>query len=121
MVSERRTVQAIEYPKKIMNEVFLGTFAQSSYLDPNDKMFYALVALMENSYSPSSSIMYTYKTIVDINGDGLNDILYHVYNYNQFAVFLNNGGMGFDIVYRCRRHQSPLLYEGDCADPDRPL
>lgn len=65
-------------------------------------------------------------SFVDINGDGLIDLLYHNYTYStnnrsySFGVFLNRGDLGFDVSYRCYIFTSgstnpTTTYRGDCA------
>lgn len=59
-------------------------------------------------------------TFSDINGDGLVDILYHNDTFdedqaNHFGIFLNNGNLGFDWVYKCVYKGAANEYYGDCA------
>jgi len=118
MVSERRMVWADPISSSILNiYLYERGSTVSEYLNPNDEMFYALLALVPYSTNSGPN-----KTIVDINGDGLNDVIYHHESYRRLAVFLNNGGSGFHISYQCKyKSAGTPQYQGDCADPDRPL
>jgi hypothetical protein len=58
---------------------------------------------------------------VDINGDGLVDILYNTNNNGIWAsysgIFVNTGEYNFKPVYKCRYNFAiDNLYYGDCAD-----
>jgi len=106
----------------------------SNTFNPNDKYYHALQALIANTGNyKSGNRVYKYNTITDINGDGLNDIIYHHYASTQdycdnstsyytkyeFKVFLNSGN-GFDQAYYCRKGKNPCRdnekeYLGDCA------
>lgn len=54
-------------------------------------------------------------TLSDINGDGLADILYHLgtSTIQRYAILLNDGALGFNLVYKCVFYNS--LWYGDCA------
>jgi len=57
-------------------------------------------------------------TFLDINGDGLVDALYLTNvsgSLSRYAVFLNNGSQGFNLIYKCYYDASALRYYGDCA------
>ncbi len=64
-------------------------------------------------------------TIMDINGDGLSDVLYHDLAVSSgtlsfFAILLNKGNMNFELVYKCAVYDSNEFDEykewtGDCA------
>jgi hypothetical protein len=54
---------------------------------------------------------------LDINGDGLVDILYNTHGGNSYSgVFINTGEYNFKPVYKCRFNQTDFQYYGDCAD-----
>lgn len=61
------------------------------------------------------------QSLTDINGDGLADILYHYRSYNDTfsffyaAILLNQGGLNFDLTYKCVSDIGRLIYYGDCA------
>ena len=62
---------------------------------------------------------------VDINGDGLTDLLYHYYNSSnyrgggQYAIYLNQGNADFSLLYKCFYNTDldsyPYTWYGDCA------
>lgn len=59
---------------------------------------------------------------VDVNGDGLTDLLYHSampgsYPF-YFGVFLNQGNLQYDLAYKCAYLPVGTVahYYGDCAD-----
>lgn len=60
---------------------------------------------------------------VDINGDGLSDVLYVGDNYR--AILANTGDYNFRVAYKCKTMVTwsaaaglylPSYYYGDCAD-----
>jgi hypothetical protein len=63
-------------------------------------------------------------TIIDMNGDGLQDMVVH-YIYGGakwgFAIFINKGNVGYQYAYKCFvQHTSPgdpntIEWRGDCA------
>ena len=63
-------------------------------------------------------------TIIDMNGDGLQDMVVH-YIYGGakwgFAIFINKGNVGYQYAYRCFvQHANPgdpnsIEWRGDCA------
>jgi len=61
-----------------------------------------------------------YSGLVDINGDGLNDIIYSFYMNDYIfrtAVLLNQGNNDFNLVYKCvaETNSGVATYYGDCA------
>lgn len=74
------------------------------------------------------NISYNYgqgPTQMDINGDGLVDLVYSfVYSLSTFQYVLLNNGQGFSKAYVCKVQKSTTLattYQGDCADPNYTL
>lgn len=66
-------------------------------------------------------------SLLDINGDGLSDFLYHekfvsgVTDQLFLAAFLNAGDSDFQLVYKCfENHSSSHNYYGDCAAGSSP-
>lgn len=101
------------------------SWPSSSTLSSSDTMLQTLFLMKE----PNTNRF----TALDINGDGLVDILYHAQGADQkvtggyyyytdfFAVMLNKGGNSFENEYICafRHDQSytlPVTYFGDCAE-----
>jgi len=82
---------------------------------------YALPAInIHNNGNPSQ---------MDMNGDGLLDMVYSYYNGNHGNQYvLLNTGSGFEMVYSCRKTTDygpysqikGVYYQGDCADPNHP-
>lgn len=90
----------------------------------DDDKYFSLLDSLARSMSMSNitqgpQSLYTW---LDVNGDGLQDFLYHS-SYNR-DVFLNMGNLNFDHVYRCWVNSSYnyssgrydlFTYSGDCA------
>ena len=104
---------------------------ESTEINPNDKFFPALKLLaaqnlktvLKNSYS-SKACSTDKRTVVDINGDGLADFIYHYYCYGTgyvtdrfylIKIYLSNGG-GFDMTYYCYYDMYNGKYKGNCAN-----
>lgn len=83
------------------------SWPSSSTLDPTDTVAQTLF-LVADGHGLSH-------TIVDMNGDGLSDVIYHASasDWGQFAIFLNTGGNEFELVYKCAKMSG--VYYGDCA------
>ena len=95
--------QKIKFDSSMISEVKAGSLhSQSSFFNPNDKMFDPLMSLAKGSLntneSGSKSRTWNHSTITDINGDGLNDILYHAYDMNSRYVGSVSGGHDWDEV-----------------------
>lgn len=91
-----------------------GSWPSSTTLKSTDTMVQVLFQMRSDTRSSS----------VDINGDGLTDVLHHEYNgvsfqdaQGRFGVFLNKGNLTYDLVYKCyvRDYNSVRTYYGDCA------
>ena len=104
---------------------------ESRELNPEDKMFEILDLLRQGSKQGHKAAVYQYKTLIDFNGDGLTDFLYHYYNdgngEKDYRVYLNSGN-NFDMTYNCKQNGNNYhdrsknsIYKGDCADPNSPL
>lgn len=92
-----------------------GSWPGSGTLKSTDTMAQALFSLASNSNAWASSM--------DINGDGLADVVKHEINCMgsngtcRLGVFLNKGNFTFDLVYKCRVESvnDVKTYYGDCA------
>ena len=72
------------------------------------------ITKVENS---GESTTYNTYTLLDVNGDGLTDMIYRDNHDNggnriKMAMWLNNGNNSFDLVYKC-------MVWNDYANPDR--
>ena len=98
-----------------------NTTNKSNSRNPNDTIFNVLNRLYYSGETNNVGYNFRYNTTIDINGDGLIDVLYHYYHKHtsrrNYEVYLNNGN-GFDRTYYCYYDGT---YTGDCADPDKPL
>ena len=55
--------------------------------------------------------------LLDMNGDGLTDIVYSKYISSEtYQYVLLNTGDGFEFAYTCLWKGSPKTYRGTCAD-----
>ena len=98
------------------------SWPSSNELKEDDTMYQSLYTL----YFSYSNNQNNTQSLTDINGDGLIDILFYYYSSisdNVGLVLINNGNLGFDLVYKCYyddygNSSSPAtrLYYGDCAD-----
>lgn len=69
---------------------------------------------------------YLMPTQIDINGDGLTDLIYSVTNLQQASptqYILINNGSHYELVYFCAVYSNSggPIYQGHCADPNTPL
>jgi hypothetical protein len=103
------------------------------YYNPEDKMLPILITIAEDQntqdfYSRLKDYSRKKHTFMDINGDGLSDLLFHYNHYyadywgEQFyAVFLNRGGLNYELAYKCvraKRKDTNNGFFGDCASND---
>ena len=108
--------------------------------EDNYMLFEALSALAYESYVPPQNgygrkLNYKNKSFMDINGDGMTDLITHQYGGDPFSgssegyyveVNLANGTLGYDRVYRCNYHDNksdnnPPNFTFDCNDQSTTL
>lgn len=97
------------------------------YAIPTDVNLYNIVGSKHQNLNIHDALYLNYiKTsplIQDINGDGLNDMVYS-YSFNGHSAYegainvsnqyiMLNNGRGYDLVYKCNRNGNQ--YTGDCA------
>ena len=91
--------------ESIFDENAYKAWASSSVIRPDD-FTYSILGAMTGKDNTN------YINFVDINGDGLVDVLY---NYNGYRSILSNtGDYNFKPSYKCKTANS--LYYGDCAN-----
>lgn len=99
----------------------------SNIINPDlDDLEYALPAVNQFNYVNIGSYYYYSPVHMDMNGDGLLDMVYSKVDYGGYPpvptkseqyVMLNTGS-AFDLVYVCYYYStSNPKYQGDCADP----
>ena len=92
----------------------------SSSAPKEQDSLYKVLNLFGALYSSATDL----STKMDINGDGLEDLVWHSGTSSsttkRFGIFLNKGNLGYDLVYKCAYNNiSEPRYYGDCADSSR--
>ena len=104
------------YPswKKSVSQKTGDTMSQTLYVLARSVIY------KQNFDSQQTYQSVTPQSIIDINGDGLADIVYHSrelrnggYDILYSAILLNKGSMTYELSYKCV-HDSTSWY-GDCA------
>lgn len=123
--SESTTTASLPEIKNLFAPAALAGFSQNTLGLYSGYASWANSATLKSDDTKAQSLFLleqsgAVNTFSDINGDGLVDILYHndtfdVDQTNQFGIFLNNGNLGFDWVYKCVYKGATNEYFGDCA------
>lgn len=106
------------------NRCYYESWPQSSTIKSGDQLFIPLFSLSSRYLPLPDAYDQHYireNTVLDFNGDGLNDVVLNYYEpYQKIVVVLsiNNGHGGYDQYYKCaadKVSESSWKFYGDCA------
>jgi|GEM_PF-4384104 len=81
------------------------TWTNSTNLNASD----TVVQTLFNLYASGNA-----SSILDINGDGLSDVIIHsAGSTRKYAILINNGNIGFNLAYKCVK--TSTTWYGNCA------
>lgn len=112
----------------LFNDYEQWSHSYSPKTNESNPSLYSLLYRLANDYQIVTNSATPVKfSLLDINGDGLSDFLYHekylagATAQLMLAAFLNTGDSDFQLVYKCfENHSSGHDYYGDCAAGSSP-